>query len=81
MTTSHLPWVGMDVDPKVCPFCGKPNGCVAGDPACWCNAESVPAELVALVPSDKVMKACICRDCVHAFKEDPERFVREMVQS
>jgi hypothetical protein len=69
------------IDPKICPFCAKPNGCQAGDPACWCNTESVPAALRALVPLDKVMKACICRDCVRTFKGDPERFVREMVPS
>lgn len=63
------------VNDKLCPFCGKPNGCQAGDPNCWCNFEPVPKELRELVPADKVMKACICRACVLEYKADPEAYV------
>lgn len=62
------------LDPKTCPFCGQPNGCQAGDPACWCNTESVPQDLRALVPPHLVMKACICRVCVRSWKADPDAF-------
>lgn len=67
-----------DIDDKKCPFCGRPNGCRAGDPACWCNSESVPAGLRALVPPALVMKACICRDCVRAWKADEAAFRRSL---
>ena len=62
------------IDPKICPFCGRPNGCQAGDPRCWCNDEPVPAGLRAIVPVRSIMKACICRDCVRSYKLDPEAF-------
>lgn len=61
-------------DPKSCPLCGKPNGCRAGDPDCWCHHETVPAPLQALVPTALVRKACICRSCVQAWKRDAEAF-------
>jgi len=62
---------------KNCPFCLRPNGCQAGESACWCNTESVPQGLRALVPEHLVMKACICRDCVRAYKADPAAFESE----
>lgn len=61
-------------DDKACPLCGKPNGCRAGSPDCWCNFESVPTGLRDLVPAHSVMKACICRSCVLAYKADPAGF-------
>jgi len=61
-------------DDKICPLCGKPNGCRAGNPDCWCNFESVPTGLRDLVPAHLVMKACICRTCVLAYKADPRGF-------
>lgn len=59
---------------KVCPFCQKSNGCQAGDPACWCNFESVPQGLRDLVPAHLVMKSCICRECIRRYKLDPAGF-------
>lgn len=66
------------LDDKLCPLCGKSNGCQAGDPACWCNFESVPTALRDLVPADKVMKACICRACVLEYKAGPEAFASRL---
>ena len=66
------------IDDKKCPFCGKPNGCMAGDPSCWCNFESVPTGLQALVPAELVMKSCICRECVLAWKADEAGFRRRI---
>ncbi|MBK9575597.1 MAG: cysteine-rich CWC family protein [Fibrobacteres bacterium] len=63
------------IDDKKCPICGRSNGCRAGDPDCWCNGESVPQGLRDLVPAPMVMKACICRACVLAYKADPAGFV------
>jgi len=67
---------GTNIDAKICPFCQGPNGCRAGNPDCWCNAESVPPGLRDLVPVRLAMKACICRDCVRAYKADPGAFAK-----
>lgn len=62
-----------------CPLCGKPNGCMAGQPGpCWCEAVKVPAELTALVPPQYYRTRCICRDCIEAFHRDPIAFVQEV---
>lgn len=63
-----------EIDDKICPLCLEPNQCQAGDPACWCNFESVPQELRALVPAHLAMKACICRKCILAWKTNPAAF-------
>lgn len=60
-----------DAEPqaKLCPLCGKPNGCMlAGHKTykgpCWCTTIRVPGALIALVPEAARNKACICRKCV-----------------
>ncbi|MBK8804540.1 MAG: cysteine-rich CWC family protein [Fibrobacteres bacterium] len=63
-----------NVNDRICPVCGKANGCQAGDPDCWCNTESVPQGLRDLVPAHLAMKACICRACVVSYKADPAGF-------
>ena len=62
------------VDEKLCPFCGKPNGCQHGNPECWCNFEPIPKGLRALIPPHLAMKVCICRPCVLDYKRDPKDF-------
>lgn len=66
----------MFIDPKVCPFCKKPNFCEAHVPNndCWCNYAKVPIELRELIPNKFRMKACICKTCVESFKKEPEIF-------
>lgn len=66
------------IDPDRCPFCKKPNGCMArSEEPCWCNNIKVPSELCALIPPENKMKACICKACILAFKEDAEKFIKE----
>jgi hypothetical protein len=38
----------------------------------------VPKDLRALIPQELQMKACICQSCILAFKEDKEKFIKEM---
>ncbi|MEN9353353.1 MAG: hypothetical protein RL318_678 [Fibrobacterota bacterium] len=59
---------------KLCPLCETPNGCQAGDPACWCNTIRIPKGLLELVPVHLAMKSCICKACVVAWTDDPEGF-------
>jgi hypothetical protein len=52
-------------------LCSGPNGCAlaagAGDvSACWCAAESVPAELLERVGPEAIDKSCVCRGCVRS---------------
>ncbi len=59
----------MSPDEKLCPICGKPNLCgvdLAGK--CWCVRVEVPRELIEGLPVRG--KACICRDCINAFKRN-----------
>lgn len=63
------------LNPKVCPFCKKENGCMAHtQEACWCNEIEVPLELRAHIPEHLKMKACICKECILLFKNDPKAF-------
>lgn len=57
---------------KICPFCGMDNNCgnVAGNPhgTCWCNKEFFPKEIFEKLPSTKLDKSCICKNCLEKFK-------------
>jgi hypothetical protein len=61
------------MDPKLCPLCGKPNGCArVVDPEnndCWCSLERFPEALLESVPPESKRKACICRNCVQQAKK------------
>ncbi len=61
------------IDEKVCPLCQKPNHCgqASGDSfdLCWCAIEKFPREIFALVPPEKLHKACICKECLNKFKQ------------
>ena len=69
-----------EINPKVCPFCKKENLCEAhiSNNKCWCNSIGVPKDLRALIPEQLQMKACICQNCILAFKEDKDKFIKEM---
>ncbi|MFA7091046.1 MAG: cysteine-rich CWC family protein [Arcobacteraceae bacterium] len=59
------------INENICPLCKKPNLCGAKRTApCWCNTIEVPQALRELVPSELKTKACICQECVEAFKSD-----------
>jgi hypothetical protein len=64
---------------SICPLCGKPNMCemvkknpqtTGPAPECWCTALEIPAGLLERIPADKRGKACVCRDCVEAYKQE-----------
>lgn len=50
-------------DDRICPLCGKDNGC-QHDESCWCHSIKIPQHIFALIPEDKVGKACICKECI-----------------
>lgn len=61
------------LDAPRCPLCGRANACAASaagcfDVACWCTTVTIPPALLARVPPEAVNRACICRDCVEAFR-------------
>lgn len=69
----------MNADNKICPLCGKENGCGYEKGmdhfTCWCATIDVPKELREQVPDELKGKACICRDCINKFKEE-HRYAR-----
>ena len=51
-----------------CPLCGGPNGCAPAacgrfDVDCWCSRTRIAAEVLARIPADQRMKACVCARC------------------
>lgn len=64
----------VDVDPKVCPLCGRDNRCAmasgAGscrpDTPCWCTRVKIPQQLLDRIPPAARGIACICAECVAA---------------
>lgn len=64
-------------DPARCPLCGRANQCARcqtiesdGHPTCWCEAEEIPAALLARIPPAQRGRACICRRCLDAFRRE-----------
>ncbi len=70
----------MIINPRICPFCKKENLCEAHITKnnCWCNEIKVPTDLRTLIPEDLKMKACICKECILAFKENKDKFIKEI---
>lgn len=59
------------IDPKLCPLCGRPNGCVlaAGSGSnldCWCFRLRFRPDLLARVPEHARGRACVCEACWRA---------------
>jgi hypothetical protein len=73
----------MTLNSKICPFCKKENLCEAHivNNNCWCNTIKVPKDLRALIPQELQMKACICKKCILAFKENKNKFSKEVTDS
>jgi len=78
MSKSHYEMTVLNVavnneQAKRCPLCGNDNGCavLAGKPveACWCGTAGFPREIFELIPPEERRKACICSECLRAFKE------------
>lgn len=55
-----------------CPLCDQPERCgnPEADPGkpCWCYSAGFPKEIFELIPEGQRRKACICPDCLAAFK-------------
>lgn len=62
------------IDPNICPLCGRPNACQAGEATlCWCHEVEVSEQLLQKIPEEKQGRACICQACIkthHAMKEE-----------
>ena len=53
-----------------CPLCGEHNACGAhNDSPCWCCSTGIPQALIDRIPSEKKMKACICKACVDRYRQ------------
>ncbi len=69
------------INEKLCPFCGKNNGCMVDEKtACWCYDFPIPEELREYIPLEKRMKACVCKDCMMAFIKNREAFLTKYVK-
>ncbi|PAW79998.1 MAG: hypothetical protein B9S32_01320 [Verrucomicrobia bacterium Tous-C9LFEB] len=58
-----------EIDPALCPICGKPNRCerLSTEPRkgpCWCATQKFPRELLELIPEKARGRACVCRKCL-----------------
>lgn len=58
----------------ICPLCGRDNGCAGAagrsHEGCWCAGEVFPQEIFERVPEEFIGKACICKECLDAFKRN-----------
>ena len=62
------------VDETQCPLCSGDNACGAqSDTPCWCFSTGIPQALLDLVPADKQMKACICKNCVKRYHHSQQQ--------
>lgn len=62
------------VNEYACPLCGNNNECGAhDDKPCWCFSTGIPQALIDLVPAEKQLKACICKDCVDRFNQSQQQ--------
>ncbi|MFC3151533.1 cysteine-rich CWC family protein [Litoribrevibacter euphylliae] len=64
-----------DVDPSICPLCGKGNFCVMTQDltdgesgrsmkACWCMSASFPENYQSYLAQQDLDKRCICESCL-----------------
>lgn len=62
----------MEINKSKCPLCGKPNHCRfemgLAHEGCWCETIEIPKELREQIPEELRGKACICKECVIAYK-------------
>jgi predicted Fe-S protein YdhL (DUF1289 family) len=56
-----------------CPLCGQDNRCamVRGSSPCWCAEATIPAEVLAAIPSDLRGVACVCPRCASGEVSSP----------
>ena len=61
-----------NVKASQCPLCGRPNDCqlcttAAYKGPCWSTRVEIPEPLLARVPAELRIHACLCRECVMQF--------------
>ena len=58
-------------DENICPRCGQPNGCQKDTTErCWCFDIAEPEQLLQQIPWEKRGKACVCQECIVAYKKE-----------
>lgn len=65
--------MGVEVDPSLCPVCGKPNTCgmTQGKSECWCEGVQIDRAALARIPLEAKDRACLCPRCA-ALTSDAE---------
>jgi hypothetical protein len=64
--------------PLICPLCQQQNFCAkSAEQGCWCFSQTIPAALLALVPSETQNTQCICPQCVKYYNDDPVSFTQK----
>ena len=65
--------MGVEVDPSLCPVCGKPNTCgmTQGKSECWCFDLTIDRAALARIPLEAKDRACLCPRCA-ALANDAE---------
>ncbi len=60
---------------SVCPFCQGEASCgLTQSASCWCFSESIPEQMLALLPVEAQGVACICQACIQAYQQRPVAF-------
>ena len=56
-----------------CPLCGADSGCgvAAGKSSCWCFAEVVSPEALAVLPAEAAGAHCLCAQCASGVAPSP----------
>jgi myo-inositol-1(or 4)-monophosphatase len=54
---------------RICPLCGKDNGCMHDHQKCWCVKAKFSKQVIDMVPEEKRGKACICLSCLKKFSK------------
>lgn len=70
------------INPKICPFCKEENKCGVENKttSCWCKDTGVPPNLLDLIPTEYRLKACVCKNCIEAFKSSEEEFLEKHIK-
>ncbi|BFM48799.1 cysteine-rich CWC family protein [Marinomonas sp. THO17] len=58
-----------------CPFCQQDAACgLEKEQACWCFVESIPQQMLALLPIEAQGTACVCHKCIRLYSDNPDLF-------
>lgn len=73
----NTPTANTTPEAQRCPLCGGFNQCApaqSGDltSECWCRTARIAPEVLARIPVDQKMKACLCPACAGLVAAQPE---------